>query len=139
MDTSQNIKAQKRILIMDACNSGQAINDIAGNKDLMAVRNTVAGDEKKEIERLNDQAGMFIPSARLYRRRKRYCPPISGFTLILSQNLENLSLFFLQGGRETYHLISFKPIFHPDPIQPLEVFYIICNQNKFVINSSYAD
>ncbi len=59
----KNIKAQKRILILDACNSGQAINDISENKELMAVRNTDAGDEKKEIERLNDQAGMFILSA----------------------------------------------------------------------------
>ena len=59
----KNIKAQKRILIMDACNSGQAINDISENKDLMAVRSTDAGDAKKEIERLNDQSGMFILSA----------------------------------------------------------------------------
>lgn len=60
----QRIKAQKRILILDACNSGQALNDISQNKDLMAVRgNTANGDAKKEIERLNDQAGMFILSA----------------------------------------------------------------------------
>jgi WD40 repeat protein len=59
----QKIKAQKRILIMDACNSGQAINDIAGNTDVMKVRNAGVSDEKKEIERLNDQSGMFILSA----------------------------------------------------------------------------
>ena len=59
----RNIKAQKRILILDACNSGQAINDIEGSRDLMAVRNTDVGAGKREIERLNDQSGMYILSA----------------------------------------------------------------------------
>jgi hypothetical protein len=57
----QNIKAQKRILIFDACNSGQAINDIAG-KDL-AVRNDDKAQQVKAIDKLNEKSGLFILSA----------------------------------------------------------------------------
>lgn len=57
----QNIKAQKRILIFDACNSGQAINDIAG-KDL-AVRNDDKAQQIKAIDKLNEKSGLFILSA----------------------------------------------------------------------------
>ncbi|MEO6253079.1 MAG: caspase family protein [Ferruginibacter sp.] len=57
----QNIKAQKRILIFDACNSGQAINDIAG-KDL-AVRNDDKTQQTKAIDKLNEKSGLFILSA----------------------------------------------------------------------------
>lgn len=57
----QNIKAQKRILIFDACNSGQAINDIAG-KDL-AVRNDDKAQQTKAIDKLNEKSGLFILSA----------------------------------------------------------------------------
>jgi len=57
----QRIKAQKRILIFDACNSGQAINDIAG------IAMKVRGDEKalqlKAIDKLNEKSGLFILSA----------------------------------------------------------------------------
>ena len=59
----EKIKAQKRILILDACNSGQAINDIAQLKDFVSVRNNDIAEERREIERLNDQAGMYILSA----------------------------------------------------------------------------
>ncbi len=57
----QNIKAQKRILIFDACNSGQAINDIAG-KDL-AVRNDDKVQQIKAIDKLNEKSGLYILSA----------------------------------------------------------------------------
>jgi uncharacterized caspase-like protein len=57
----QNIKAQKRILIFDACNSGQAINDIAG-KDL-GVRNDDKAQQVKAIDKLNEKSGLFILSA----------------------------------------------------------------------------
>ncbi|MEO7922553.1 MAG: caspase family protein [Chitinophagaceae bacterium] len=57
----QNIKAQKRILIFDACNSGQAINDIAG-KDLV-VRNDDKAQQVKAIDKLNEKSGLFILSA----------------------------------------------------------------------------
>ena len=57
----QNIKAQKRILIFDACNSGQAINDIA-SKD-MKVRNDDKAQQIKAIDKLNEKSGLFILSA----------------------------------------------------------------------------
>ena len=59
----QNIKAQKRILIMDACNSGQASNDILNNTNMLAVRSPDASEAKKEIERLNEHTGMYILSS----------------------------------------------------------------------------
>lgn len=57
----QNIKAQKRVLILDACNSGQAINDIAG-KDF-TVRNDDRSQQVKAIDKLNEKSGLFILSA----------------------------------------------------------------------------
>jgi uncharacterized caspase-like protein len=57
----QSIKAQKRILVFDACNSGQAINDIAG-KDL-GVRNDDKAQQVKAIDKLNEKSGLFILSA----------------------------------------------------------------------------
>ena len=57
----QNIKAQKRILIFDACNSGQAINDIAGNE--LVVRNDDKAQQIKAIDKLNEKSGLFILSA----------------------------------------------------------------------------
>ncbi len=56
------IKAQKRILILDACNSGQAINDIADNNNL-AVRNTDDAEQIKSIDKLNERSGLFILAA----------------------------------------------------------------------------
>ena len=62
-----NIKAQKRIMIFDACNSGQAIRDFVtlGNKDqgYAAARNDEKGQEIKAIAKLNEKSGLFILSA----------------------------------------------------------------------------
>ncbi len=57
----QLIKAQKRILIFDACNSGQAINDIAGKE--LGVRNDDKAQQIKAIDKLNEKSGLFILSA----------------------------------------------------------------------------
>ena len=57
----QNIKAQKRILIFDACNSGQAITDIAGEN--LGVRNDDKAQQIKAIDKLNEKSGLFILSA----------------------------------------------------------------------------
>lgn len=63
----EHIRAQKRILILDACNSGQAINDMVrmggtGQSDLAA-----RGDEQtkfiKAIDKLNERSGLFVLSA----------------------------------------------------------------------------
>lgn len=63
----QSIKAQKRILIFDACNSGQAIKEIisfnSNNKGLLASRGDDKGKQIKAIEKLNEKSGMFILSA----------------------------------------------------------------------------
>ncbi|OSZ80607.1 hypothetical protein CAP36_04975 [Chitinophagaceae bacterium IBVUCB2] len=63
----QNIKAQKRILIFDACNSGQAINDFvkmgADEQNYMAARNDNEAQQVKAIDKLNEKSGLFILSA----------------------------------------------------------------------------
>jgi len=63
----QVMKAQKRILIFDACNSGQALKEIISfnnnAKNLLASRSDENGKQKKAIEKLNEKSGMFILSA----------------------------------------------------------------------------
>jgi WD40 repeat protein len=63
----QNIAAQKRILIFDACNSGQAIKDFVkmGNSDqnYLAARNDDNAQQIKAIDKLNEKSGLFILSA----------------------------------------------------------------------------
>jgi hypothetical protein len=55
------LKAQKRVLVFDACNSGQAINDIAGAS--LTVRNDDKTRQLKAIDKLNETSGLFILSA----------------------------------------------------------------------------
>lgn len=61
------VKAQKRILIFDACNSGQALKDIvnigAPGQQMIAARNDDEGKRIKVIEKLNERSGFFIFSA----------------------------------------------------------------------------
>ncbi|RYY86494.1 MAG: hypothetical protein EOO15_14325, partial [Chitinophagaceae bacterium] len=61
------IRAQKRILIFDACNSGQAINNLVtiGEKSdsYFAARNNEESERIKAVEKLRERAGMFILSA----------------------------------------------------------------------------
>jgi WD40 repeat protein len=63
----QNIKAQKRILILDACHSGQAINDFVKLGDDKLGIPASKGDGKaqqiKAIDKLNEKSGLFILSA----------------------------------------------------------------------------
>lgn len=63
----QNIKAQKRILIFDACNSGQAIKDFvkmgAEEQQYLAARNDDKARQIKAIDKLNERSGLFILSA----------------------------------------------------------------------------
>jgi WD40 repeat protein len=62
-----SIKAQKRILILDACNSGQAINELVkvGNTDqnYVAARNDDKAEQIKAIDKLNEKSGLFILAA----------------------------------------------------------------------------
>ncbi|WP_169306817.1 caspase family protein [Pedobacter polaris] len=62
-----NIKAQKRILIFDACNSGQAVNELVkigqANQQYLAARNDDKSQQIKTIEKLNEKSGLFILSA----------------------------------------------------------------------------
>jgi uncharacterized caspase-like protein len=62
-----SLKAQKRILIFDACNSGQAIRDMIriGHEDqgYVAARNEDRGRQAKLIEKLNERSGFTILSA----------------------------------------------------------------------------
>ncbi len=62
-----NIKSQKRILIFDACNSGQAIRDFVqlGKPDqgYIAARNDEKSQQVKAIEKLNNQSGLVILAA----------------------------------------------------------------------------
>lgn len=63
----QSIKAQKRILILDACNSGQAIKDLVkiGQPDngYVAARSDDNAQQIKAIDKLNEKSGLFILSA----------------------------------------------------------------------------
>ncbi len=69
----QNIKAQKRILIFDACNSGAAINDFVniGNADqgYIAARSDDNIQQIKAIDKLNEKSGLFILSASASNQR----------------------------------------------------------------------
>lgn len=60
------IRAQKRVLILDACNSGAVINDWQKGSvwdDLVKGRGGDFNDQIKAIDKLNEKSGMFILSA----------------------------------------------------------------------------
>ncbi len=63
----QNIKAQKRILIFDACYSGQAINKMVtigdGKQGFLAARGDDKSQQLRAIDKLNEKSGLFILSA----------------------------------------------------------------------------
>lgn len=63
----QKIKAQKRALIFDACNSGQAITDFRSNAMAAQAFMGVAGNDRsqqvKSVDKLNEKSGFFILSA----------------------------------------------------------------------------
>lgn len=63
----QNIRAQKRILIFDACNSGQAIKDLikigGAEQGYLAARSDEQSQLIKAIDKLNERSGLFILSA----------------------------------------------------------------------------
>lgn len=63
----QSIKAQKRILVFDACNSGQAIKDFvkmgSSEQNYLAARNDEKMQQIKAIDKLNEKSGLFILSA----------------------------------------------------------------------------
>ena len=63
----KNIRAQKRILILDACHSGQAINSLLGSAQQARSVPVVRADDRsqmiKEIDKLNERSGLFILSA----------------------------------------------------------------------------
>jgi len=62
-----SIKAQKRILIFDACNSGQVIRDFVQlgkpEQGYVAARSDEKGQQIKAIEKLNNQSGLIILAA----------------------------------------------------------------------------
>ncbi|RYG53457.1 MAG: hypothetical protein EOO01_04300, partial [Chitinophagaceae bacterium] len=59
------IKAQKRILVLDACNSGSAINQMVdiGKGDYQAARNDDKTQQVKQIDKLSEKAGFYILAA----------------------------------------------------------------------------
>jgi uncharacterized caspase-like protein len=63
----QQIKAQKRVFIFDACNSGQAITDFVKmgkeGQGYISARNDERTQEMKAIDKLNEKSGLFILSA----------------------------------------------------------------------------
>lgn len=62
----KNIRAQKRILILDACHSGQAINDLLANRPQQSKSVSEADNRAhmiKDIDRLNERSGLFVLSA----------------------------------------------------------------------------
>jgi uncharacterized caspase-like protein len=63
----QQIKAQKRILVFDACNSGQLINDLVkvgtAGQNFVVARNDDNSQITKQIDKLNERSGLFILAA----------------------------------------------------------------------------
>jgi hypothetical protein len=63
----QKIKAQKRVLVFDACSSGQAITDFARtgfvNQTAPASRTNDRAQQIRTIDKLNERSGFFILSA----------------------------------------------------------------------------
>ena len=63
----QVMKAQKRILIFDACNSGQAIKEMISigqkGQNFLAARGDDKSKQIKAVEKLNERSGLFILSA----------------------------------------------------------------------------
>ena len=60
----QSIKARKRVLILDACQSGQAINNmLAFNRNMLNVKGDEEARQIKAIEKLNEKSGLYILSA----------------------------------------------------------------------------
>lgn len=55
----RNIKASKQLLILDACNSGQAVK----NLQELIVKRDVPADQQRALENLKDKTGTFILSA----------------------------------------------------------------------------
>lgn len=55
----RNIKANKQVLILDACNSGQAANNVQE----MITKRDMPADQVRALENLKDKTGTFILSA----------------------------------------------------------------------------
>ncbi len=55
----RNIKANKQLLILDACNSGQMVNEIQN----LVVKRDLPADQVRALENLKDKTGTFILSA----------------------------------------------------------------------------
>ena len=53
MDWVRQVKARKRVMIYDACNSGSVVDQMIGVKDLTS-------DQRKALERINERSGMSI-------------------------------------------------------------------------------
>lgn len=62
----KNIRAQKRILILDACHSGQVINELLDKRPRQSRSFSEADNRAymiKDIDRLNERSGLFVLSA----------------------------------------------------------------------------
>lgn len=56
----RNIKAQKQVVILDACNSGQALADI---QRLAKREIPISADQRRAYERMKDRTGMYLLAA----------------------------------------------------------------------------
>jgi len=56
---SRKIKANKQVLILDACSSGEVINNLQANM----TRGEMPADQQRALENLKDRTGIFILSA----------------------------------------------------------------------------
>lgn len=55
----RNIKAQKQLLILDACNSGQAISNLQS----LVVKREIPAEQQRALDRLKDRTGTYILTA----------------------------------------------------------------------------
>ena len=105
------LKANKAILVIDACNSGQIYNDLA-------IRSTDEEEQQKQLDQLSDRTGMYILSASAPNRSAYEHPQLEHGLLtysllrVLKQNTEiyetndyvNMTKWFYESTRDLERL-----------------------------------
>lgn len=81
----RSVKARKRILILDACNSGEVVKQL----DLGAKGSTLNTDQRRALERMKDRGGFFVLAGSA-ADMKSYEDPRFGHGLLTYSLLNNM-------------------------------------------------
>jgi WD40 repeat protein/uncharacterized caspase-like protein len=81
----RGVKARKRILILDACNSGEIVKAL----DEGSKGSTLSSDQRRALERMKDRAGFFV-LASSSADKKSYEDPRFGHGLLTYSLLNNM-------------------------------------------------